>query len=753
MPKQNEPLKHTSLAYHFDYFTNGQVLEKKKKGKLPVMGWNSWNAFGSNNTEELTMAMADCMVELGLKELGYRYVVLDDGCYLPERVNGRLANEPVKFSHDFSVLAEYIHGKGLKFGMYNDIGTNLCAGAAVGTCGHEAEDARSYVDWGVDFLKVDNCYYLWDNATFSHAANAKYVYAPRIQSVKVFLQNSDREVSEPVLNFSIEEDEFVSLFGENGIGTYDGTGPERTPLGKQAQEIELSLSAPEEGTYRIEIVAVCDEIVGCGSWLQLKVESPEEDSVVPYLYDGFYHGESISCKLEKGSYRIRIMNHRRQENTLMSYGKLLASLNEASPDHDILLSICEWGKTQPQNWGYKVGDSWRILNDITFQVGSEGNPGNAAWTSEYTTSVTSQYNKAVIMDGFAGIDKGWNDPDMLMIGMNGLDMTMNRTHMTMWCMMNAPLMLGLDLRRVKKGDEIYSIIANKQIIALNQDSLGMQAKRVAVYRFAKGNDSEAEGKVQKILCLEREYIRDNNRVDILVKPLANDSIAISFINLSDEKKEGPFFVSMKDIYDVFMAQIRNDNQDSPEERKRISRLSFQLINSKLFWADCLHVTNLWTGENYDEKQKRVEIKELLPHDQVTLLISFEQSGTEDNPDKEKREVDQMRVLIEKVDPHFPKEGPVLRKQLAKALHAFIRDILCVPDITDQETLKEATKLKDLYDCRTCVNDIMQVYVRGIMKEKHYFPETGMKLFGGNEEVPDDEMTMTILNLFDVPFLQ
>ena len=124
MPKQNEPLKHTSLAYHFDHFTNGHVLEKKKKGKLPAMGWNSWNAFGSNNTEELTMAMADCMVELGLKELGYRYVVLDDGCYLPERVNGRLANEPVKFSHDFSVLAEYIHGKG-----FDKMGIWLCLGS------------------------------------------------------------------------------------------------------------------------------------------------------------------------------------------------------------------------------------------------------------------------------------------------------------------------------------------------------------------------------------------------------------------------------------------------------------------------------------------------------------------------------------------------------------------------------------------------------------------------------------------------
>ena len=160
------------------------------------------------------------------------------------------------------------------------------------------------------------------------------------------------------------------------------------------------------------------------------------------------------------------MNHRRQENTLCSYSTLLKELNKQKPGHDILLSICEWGKTQPQNWGYKVGDTWRILNDITFRVGSDGDPGAGSWKDDYTPSVTTQYNKAVIMDEFAGLDKGWNDPDMLMIGMNGLTDTMYRTHMAMWCMLNAPLMLGLDLRRVKVGDPIWQIIANKRLIDL-----------------------------------------------------------------------------------------------------------------------------------------------------------------------------------------------------------------------------------------------------------------------------------------------
>ena len=156
----------------YDSFANGKPLLNKKKNHLPAMGWNSWNAFGSGNTAELTKAMSDKIVELGLDKLGYQYMVLDDGCYKSERIDGELSNETKKFPEGFKALSDYVHSKGLKFGMYNDIGTNLCAGAAVGTCGYEDTDAQSYIDWGVDFLKVDNCYYLWDNATFSNASNA-----------------------------------------------------------------------------------------------------------------------------------------------------------------------------------------------------------------------------------------------------------------------------------------------------------------------------------------------------------------------------------------------------------------------------------------------------------------------------------------------------------------------------------------------------------------------------------------------------
>lgn len=166
---------------------------------------------------------------------------------------------------------------------------------------------------------------------------------------------------------------------------------------------------PATGQYQLFVTYASGEEIGIGSWLQLAVGSELiYDDFLPITKDTntFVESSSIEVSLNAGTNVIRIMNHRRQENTLNSYATLLAELNKANPNHDIIFSICEWGKTQPQNWGYKVGDSWRILNDITFCVGSDGEPGKGTWSDQGTASITSQYNKAVIMDEFAGLDKG-----------------------------------------------------------------------------------------------------------------------------------------------------------------------------------------------------------------------------------------------------------------------------------------------------------------------------------------------------------
>ena len=590
---QNKPTPIPDKEYRYDAFENGCVLLNKKKNHRPVMGWNSWNAFGSGNTERLTKDMADALVELGLAQLGYQYVVLDDGCYKSERVDGKLSNEAMKFPGGFKALADYVHAKGLKFGMYNDIGTNLCAGAAVGTCGHEMTDARSYMDWGVDFLKVDNCYYLWDNATFSDAANVKYVYTPNIRSIRIVGDAYDvsfQAVTDGILTGRSGEkrDTYVT-----GIGTIDGTGPQPSPVGTQSSELEFRVNVPKTGEYLVYVTYATGQEDCVGSWLQIAVGNKKQSRI---FYDDFLQltesaeefreSDGIPVSLEKGENCLRFMNHRRQENTLNSYAKLLEGLNLVNPGHDVILSICEWGKTQPQNWGYKVGDSWRILNDITFCVGADGDPGTGSWSDDYTASVTSQYNKAVIMDEYAGLDKGWNDPDMLMVGMNGLTDVMCKTHFSMWCMMNAPLMLGMDLRRVKKGDGIWKIISNKELIALNQDSLGIQAKRV----FCSLNPENPD----------TSYIVDNNRVDILAKPLADGSLALSFINLSGERK-GEYRVNAMDL---------------------IRKIGDKMINQDTFaQAEEYRVLDLWSEQVTVNATGSFGVDELTPYDSVTIRVT------------------------------------------------------------------------------------------------------------------------------------
>jgi alpha-galactosidase len=123
----------------------------------PPMGWNSWNTFQTNITEKMVEDMADAMLSSGMKEAGYIYLVLDDGWMAKERDSaGNLVPDPRKFPHGIKVVADYIHSKGLKFGLYNCAGTATCAGYP-GTRGYEYQDARNYAAWTIDYLKFDWC--------------------------------------------------------------------------------------------------------------------------------------------------------------------------------------------------------------------------------------------------------------------------------------------------------------------------------------------------------------------------------------------------------------------------------------------------------------------------------------------------------------------------------------------------------------------------------------------------------------------
>ena len=133
-------------------------MQNKYLAMTPPMGWNSWNTFTWNINEDLVCGAADALCASGLKDKGYEYVVIDDCWSLKQRdENGRLVPDPEKFPHGMKAVADYVHSKGLKFGMYSCCGTHTCAGYP-GSFEHEFVDAETFASWGVDYLKYDNCY-------------------------------------------------------------------------------------------------------------------------------------------------------------------------------------------------------------------------------------------------------------------------------------------------------------------------------------------------------------------------------------------------------------------------------------------------------------------------------------------------------------------------------------------------------------------------------------------------------------------
>jgi alpha-galactosidase len=122
----------------------------------PPMGWNSWNKFACNIDESVIRRAADAIVASGMKDAGYRYVVIDDCWHGPRDENGFITADPKKFPSGIKALSDYVHSKGLKFGLYSDAGRLTCGGRP-GSEGHEYQDALAYARWGVDYLKYDWC--------------------------------------------------------------------------------------------------------------------------------------------------------------------------------------------------------------------------------------------------------------------------------------------------------------------------------------------------------------------------------------------------------------------------------------------------------------------------------------------------------------------------------------------------------------------------------------------------------------------
>jgi alpha-galactosidase len=166
--------------------------------QTPPMGFNDWNAFGCDVDQQLIEQTADFFVSSGLKDAGYEYVNIDD-CWMTHQrdpVTGRLVPDPVKFPDGIAATADYVHARGLKLGIYEDAGTATCAGYP-GSLGHEQVDAQTFADWGVDYLKYDNC----NNA----GSTTKQQYIDRYSAMRDALAATGRPIVYSICEWGVND--------------------------------------------------------------------------------------------------------------------------------------------------------------------------------------------------------------------------------------------------------------------------------------------------------------------------------------------------------------------------------------------------------------------------------------------------------------------------------------------------------------------------------------------------------------------
>lgn len=180
--------------------------------KKPPMGFNTWNTFGENINDEMIRQTADAMVEKGLLDAGYEYLVIDD-CWserMRDPQSGKIVPDKVKFPEGMKAVSDYVHSKGLKFGMYSCAGIRTCANYP-GSFDHEYLDAKTFAEYGADFLKYDFCYK-------PEHADGPLLY----RRISMALQSSGRDILLSACNWGC--DNVHDWIRSTGAGMYRSTG-------------------------------------------------------------------------------------------------------------------------------------------------------------------------------------------------------------------------------------------------------------------------------------------------------------------------------------------------------------------------------------------------------------------------------------------------------------------------------------------------------------------------------------------------
>jgi alpha-galactosidase len=406
----------------------------------PPLGWNSWNAFHVSITDAKIRAAADAMAATGLIDHGWTYINMDDRWQGARGTDGVI--KAGKAFPDMKALADYIHAKGLKVGIYSSPGPLTCANA-IGSYKYEDQDAATYAAWGMDYLKYDWCSYR-------------------------AIEEISREQKFSGLFASGSNAHAVSLATENAVLMVRRQGDDPMQLLEPSDDIK-AFAASTAGMTRDQISARVDDI---------KRELA--------ALHGFSHLMNNSA-----------LNTFEVEQDKAPYVKMRASLDKVN--RDIVFSFCQYGMGKVWEWGAAAGGNlWRTTGDIS-----------ANWPSIETHGFNQNG-----LEQYAGPGH-WNDPDMLEIGNGNLTADENYTHMTLWCMLSAPLLIGCDMP--KMSPFIISLFTNDEVLAVSQDALGKQGWRA----------------------------HQDGKTEVWTKPLADGSMAVAFFNRGDA--EAPVSINWSDL--------------------------------------------------------------------------------------------------------------------------------------------------------------------------------------------------------------
>lgn len=349
----------------------------------PALGWNSWNCFHREVDDGKVRGAADAMVTSGLIDHGWTYINIDD-CWEGERdTNGAILSNR-KFP-DMKALGDYVHSKGLKFGIYTSPGPRTCAGYT-GSYRHEDGDAEQYGKWGVDYVKYDWC-------SYGEIAND-------IRAVKYSALLPAEEAAK--LKSVAEEKRRLDSVRSN-----DRTDAQKARLKDlNSQWNELLAKVTPEDRKRIEL------------------EVMQEPFAV----------------FRRSLDRVK---------------------------RDMILSYSQGGMGKVWEWGEKVGgNSWRTTTDI-----------DAVWRHPKGRGVADIGFAQNGLEKFAGPGH-WNDPDMLEVGNGRLTADEQFTHISLWALLSAPLLIGCDM--TKMSPFTVSLLSNDEVLDVNQDPLGKPAGRIAL---------------------------------------------------------------------------------------------------------------------------------------------------------------------------------------------------------------------------------------------------------------------------------